>query len=75
MESRREPPIPYVADRALVADATDLIDLFGGEAAIEAAARADRSRDLGNVVHFCRWRQIERLVALLSEDEASGTVH
>ena len=75
MDSRRETPTPYVADRALVADAHDLMTHFGGEAALEAAARADRSRDLGHVVHFCRWRQIERLVALLSEEEASGTVH
>jgi hypothetical protein len=75
MESSRETPMPYVADRALVADATDLMALFGGDAAFEAAARADRSRDLGNVIHFCRWRQVERLVMLLSEDEATGTVH
>lgn len=75
MESRRETPLSFVADRAMVADATDLIAHFGGDAAFEAAARADRSRDLGNVVHFCRWRQVERLVVLLSEDEATGTVH
>jgi hypothetical protein len=75
MESRRETNMPYVADRALVADATDLMAHFGGDAAFEAAARADRSRDLGNVIHFCRWRQVERLVALLSEDEPTGTIH
>jgi hypothetical protein len=68
-------PIPYVADRATLADATDLIARFGGEAAGEAAVRADRSRDLGNVVHFCRWRQVERLVALLTADAATGTIH
>lgn len=68
-------PLPYVADRAVLADATDLIARFGLDAAIEAAARADRSRDLGNVVHFCRWRQIERLVLLLTADEVIGSVH
>ena len=67
--------MPYVADRAMLAAANDLIDRFGGHAAIEAASRADRSRDLGNVVHFCRWRQIERLVALLNADEPAGTIH
>lgn len=71
----REPLIPYVADRALVADANDLMAHFGGDAAFEAAARADRSRDLGNVLHFCRWRQVERLVLILSDDEAAGTIH
>lgn len=67
--------MPYVADRATLAAATDLIDRFGGHAAIEAASRADRSRDLGNVVHFCRWRQIERLVALLTAEAPVVTVH
>jgi hypothetical protein len=66
---------PFVSDRAMLAEATDLLARFGLEATMEAAARADRSRDLGNVVHFCRWRQVERLVALLSADEAIGTVH
>lgn len=68
-------PIPYVADRQVLTEATDLIARFGGEATAEAAARADRSRDLGNVVHFCRWRQVERLVALLTADNVIGTVH
>ena len=68
-------PVPYVADRAVLADATDLIARFGLEAAIEAASRADRSRDLGNVIHFCRWRQIERMIVLLSTDGAECTVH
>ncbi|GAO40753.1 hypothetical protein SCH01S_51_00850 [Sphingomonas changbaiensis NBRC 104936] len=75
MEKSRVTSPPYVADRAVLADATDLIARFGIDAAIEAASRADRSRDLGNVVHFCRWRQVERLVVLLNADEVTGTVH
>ena len=67
--------IVYLSDASAAADAAELIARFGIHAASEAAARADRSRDLGNVIHFCRWRQVERLVMLLSEDEASGTVH
>ncbi len=59
----------------MLTDATDLIAKFGLDASMEAAARADRSRDLGNVVHFCRWRQVERLVALLNVEEPIGTVH
>ncbi|MFA6124068.1 hypothetical protein [Sphingomonas sp.] len=66
---------PYVAGRAEFVDAADLITMFGDEAGLEAAARADRSRDLGNYLHFCRWRQIERLIVLLSTDRAVGTVH
>jgi hypothetical protein len=67
--------LPYLGDRAQVADAAELIRFFGEEAGSEAAARADRSRDLGNHIHFCRWRQIERLVVLLSIPRAVGTVH
>ena len=67
--------MPYLADRGELTDATDLITMFGDEAGLEAASRADRSRDLGNYLHFCRWRQIERLIILLSVERAVGTVH
>lgn len=67
--------LPYVADRGEAIDAADLITMFGAQAGMEAAARADRSRDLGNYLHFCRWRQIERLIVLLSAERAVGTVH
>ncbi|OWK31440.1 hypothetical protein [Sphingomonas dokdonensis] len=65
----------YLADRHLVTDASSLIRAFGAFAADEAAIRADRSRALGNVVHFCRWRQVERLVRLLATDAPAGTIH
>lgn len=66
----------YLPDAAAAADAAELIQRFGAYAASEAAARADRSRDLGNVVHFCRWRQIERMIELLStRDRADATLH
>jgi hypothetical protein len=68
-------PIPYLADRGSVTDATDLIERYGDDAGYEAAARADRSRDLGNAWDFAHWRQIERLITLLSSDEVFGTVH
>jgi hypothetical protein len=68
-------PIPYLADRAHVADADELIRSFGDDAGFEAAARADKSRDLGNHINFCRWRQIERLIVLMSVNRAVGTVH
>jgi hypothetical protein len=67
--------VPYLADRAHVSDAAELIALFGDDAGFEAAARADRYRDLGNHIHFCRWRQIERLIVLMSVNRAVGTVH
>lgn len=69
------PQLPYLASLEEVAAADRLIAEFGEGAGFEAAARADRSRDLGNHIHFCRWRQIERLILMLSIDEAVGTVH
>jgi hypothetical protein len=67
--------LPYLGDTREVADANELIRAFGEHAGSEAAARADRSRNVGNHIHFCRWRQIERLVVLMSIPRAIGTVH
>jgi hypothetical protein len=66
---------PFIAGRLALAEASELIERFGEEAALEAAMRAERSRDAGNVLHFCHWRQIERVIATLSCDEVRGTVH
>ena len=65
----------YINGRLALADASDLIDRYGDDAAFEAAARPERSRDLGNVARFCHWRQIERVIATLACDEVRGTVH
>lgn len=65
----------HVPDRQAFADAADLITLFGVLAADEAASRAEASRGLGNVVHYCRWRQIERFIVLMSFEDPIGTVH
>jgi hypothetical protein len=66
---------PYLAQHRPHRDAADLLALFGPAAAAEAAARADRSRTLGNHLHFCRWREVGRLLALLDTDSAAGTIH
>lgn len=67
--------LPYLGDPSDVSDAAELIRAFGEDAAHEAASRAVRSSRHGNLVHSCRWRQIERLVVLLSQSRAVGTVH
>jgi hypothetical protein len=64
-----------LADRRSYEDAATLIELYGDHAGLEAALRADRSRESGNHIHFCHWRQIERMVVLLSVDQTLGTVH
>ena len=66
---------PFIHGRVALADASDLIARYGDDAGFEAAARADRSRDDGNVARLCHWRQIERVIASLSSDEVQGTVH
>ena len=66
---------PFIHGRLAIADASDLIERYGDEAAFVAAARAEQSRDDGNVARFCHWRHIERVIATLSSDEVRGTVH
>jgi hypothetical protein len=66
---------PFIHGRLALTDASDLIERYGEDAAVEASIRAERSRDDGNVARFCHWRQIERVVLTLSSDEVRGTVH
>ncbi|PZU57105.1 MAG: hypothetical protein DI547_14650 [Sphingobium sp.] len=67
--------MPFLSDRKSYDDATDLIARFGDDAGYEAAALADRSRDVGNYLRFCHWRQIERMIVLLSIEHVVGTLH
>ncbi|OYY65237.1 hypothetical protein [Sphingomonas sp. 28-62-11] len=69
------PQPPYLHDRAAFDDAAGLIARFGDDAGFEAAALAERSRNLGNAIGFCRWRQIERLIVILSTGRPFGTIH
>ena len=65
----------FIAGRAALNDAALLIDTFGIGARIEAANRANHSRTAGNVMRFCHWRQIERVIAALTSHEVRGTIH
>lgn len=56
-------------------DAIDLIGRFGNSAHDEARTRANRSRDVGNVHHFCHWRQTARTIAALTSLEVVGALH
>jgi hypothetical protein len=66
---------PFITGRAALNDAAKLIDTYGDDAGFEAASRAEHSRDAGNVLRFCHWRQIERVIATLACDEVRGTIH
>ena len=65
----------HVQDRRTLKEATELIAMFGEHAQVEAASRAAQSRLLGNVIHFCHWRQVERTIGMLCTDGVDGTVH
>ena len=65
----------YINDRMALADAALLLETYGDDAGFEAAARAEASRGKGNVLKFCHWRQIERVIVTLSDREVRGTVH
>ena len=66
---------PFISGRVALAEASELLEMFGDAAGLAAAARADVSRNAGNVMRFCHWRQIERVIAALGSDEVRGTVH
>jgi hypothetical protein len=65
----------FIASRTSVNDAQDLIREFGGEASLQAAVRAEKSREAENILKFCHWRQVERLIDALHADEPQGTIH
>lgn len=67
--------ILFILDRATIDSATELLSTFGASAEQEAASRAAQGREAGNLLSFCRWRQIERIVAVLADDAVCGTVH
>lgn len=66
---------PFVADRASALDAARLLAELGDDAAAAAKARAEVSRERGNVIHFCRWRQIERLIGVMADTDSEQTRH
>lgn len=67
--------VTYIASRDALDDACKLIDCFGADAALEAAVRAEGARDRGNVLRFCHWRQIERVIVTLSSETPDTTIH
>ena len=66
---------PFVPDRAAALDALRLLADHGDGAGLAAAREADRSRNLGNLVNFCRWRQVARLIAAMDAANGEQTRH
>lgn len=65
----------FISGRDSLADAQELMREFGPEAGLQAAVRAEKSREAENILKFCHRRQIERLIGALASDEPQGTVH
>ena len=65
----------FIAGRNSLTDAQELMRDFGAEAQLQAAVRAEKSREAENILKFCHWRQVERLIDALAADEPQGTVH
>ena len=65
----------FISGPAAITDAVMLVDEYGEDAPLAAAMRAVQSRDAGNVLKFCHWRQIERLSALLASNSVEGSLH
>ena len=67
--------LPLFVQPKDVVEAEALISDFGHHAGLEAAERAEASRNIGNHIQYCRWRQIERLIIMLSVKTTLGTIH
>ena len=65
----------FISGRRSLTDAEELMRDFGHEAALQAAVRAEKSREAENILKFCHWRQVERLIDALAAEEPQGTVH
>lgn len=65
----------FAADRKTFDSASSLMLLYGAAAVDEAEARAAVSRDRGNVIRFCHWRQVTRMIETLSQGHSGETLH
>lgn len=66
---------PCLVDRSEAIAASELMEHYGLAAAEEAAERAVRSREVGNYIHFCHWRQVARMIDFLAAGRGGSTLH
>jgi hypothetical protein len=65
----------FVADREAYDAASALMAEYGAAALGEAASRAERSRDIGNFIHYARWCRAGRAIMLLADPQQDATLH
>ncbi len=68
-------PMPVFTDRMAYDEADNMLTILGQSAALHAADNADDARERGNHIRFCHWRQVERLIVMLSVQKSFGTIH
>jgi hypothetical protein len=66
---------PFLAGNGAVDDALALVSEFGSEAALAAQLRAASARARDNAAHFCRWREVERLIGWMQTGGTCGLLH
>lgn len=52
-----------------------MIAKFGEFAVTEAATKADAFESSGDLMLYCRWRQVERAIQLLQLEDIVGEIH
>lgn len=67
--------LPYIPNRQTYDEACQMLEYFGDAAGVEAQERAETARSVGNHIHFCHYRQIERLLVIMNMDFCIGTLH
>lgn len=65
----------FIAGRDSLCDAQELMRDYGPGAGLQAAVLAEKSREAENILKFCHWRQVERLIDTLAAQEAPGSIH
>lgn len=65
---------PFLSGRFAVEQAEAMVREHGDDAGLAAAMRVQMYRGRDNAVMFCRWREVERLVAL-SGVQPGQTIH
>ena len=72
---RIDPAIPFLSGSSALTSATALLREFGEDAAMAAQLRAAQSRARDNLITFCHWREVERMLGWLAAPVEGATRH
>ena len=66
---------PFITGRLALAEASELMIGSATTPGWRPRRAPNAAAMTAMSLHFCHWRQIERMIATLSSDEVRGTVH